>query len=88
MKTNDIKKGTEIKTKQLGFPVSGVMMDSKKGNTRMIKTNGSEVGMFDEMGSVYATDIIAAKNSDGVWEDVEHTDKQSKDADLRRLAGF
>ena len=88
MKTNDIKKGTEIKTKQLGTPVSGVMMDNLKGNTRMIKTNGSEVGLFDEMGSVYSTDIILAKNSEGVWEEVEHTDKQSKDADFRRLAGF
>ena len=88
MKTNDIKKGTEIKTKQLGFPVSGVMMDSKKGNTRMIKTNGSEVGMFDEMGSVYATDIIAAKNSDGVWEDVEHTDKQLESVSMREQFGF
>ena len=88
MKTNDIKKGTEIKTKQLGTPVSGVMMDSLKGNTRMIKTNGSEVGMFDEIGSVYATDIIAAKNSDGEWEDVEHTDKQTKAESFRSAAGF
>ena len=88
MKTNDIKKGTEIRTKQLGVAVSGVMMDSLRGNTRLIKTNGSEVGMFDEIGSVYATDIISAKNSDGEWEDVEHTDKQGKDADFRRLAGF
>ena len=70
MKTNDIKKGTEIRTKQLGVSVSGIMMDSLKGNTRLIKTNGSEVGMFDSIGSVYATDIIAAKNSDGKWEDV------------------
>ena len=88
MKTNDIKKGTEIRTKQLGVSVSGIMMDSLKGNTRMIKTFGSEVGMFDEIGSVYATDIIMAVNSDGVWEDVEHTDKQTKNADFRRLAGF
>ena len=88
MKTNDIKKGTEIKTKQLGVPVSGVMMDNLKGNTRMIKTNGSEVCLFDEMGSVYSTDIILAKNSEGVWEEVEHTDKQSKSADFRSAAGF
>ena len=88
MKTNDIKKGTEIRTKQLGVSVSGVMMDNLKGNTRLIKTKGSEVGMFDEIGSVYATDIIMAVNSDGVWEDVEHTDKQTKNADFRRLAGF
>ena len=88
MKTNDIKKGMEIKTSQLGVLVSGVMMDNLKGNTRLIKTHGSEVGLFDEIGSVYATDIIAAKNSDGKWEDVEHTDKQTKNADFRRLAGF
>ena len=88
MKTNDIKKGTEIRTKQLGVSVSGVMMDSLKGNTRLIKTFGSEVGMFDEVGSVYATDIIMSVNSEGVWEDVEHTDKQAKSADFRRLAGF
>ena len=88
MKTNDIKKGTEIKTKQLGASVSGVMMDSLRGNTRMIKTNGSEIGMFDEIGSVYSTDILMAENSEGIWEDVEHTDKQGKDADFRRLAGF
>ena len=88
MKTNDIKKGTNIRTKQLGVSVNGVMMDSLKGNTRLIKTFGSEIGLFDEIGSVYSTDIIMAENSDGVWEDIEHTDKQSKDADFRRLAGF
>ena len=88
MKTNDIKKGTEIKTKQLGASVSGVMMDNLKGNTRLIKTFGSEIGMFDEVGSVYSTDIIMAENSEGIWEDVEHTDKQTSNADFRRLAGF
>ena len=88
MKTNDIKKGTEIRTKQLGVSVNGIMMDNARGNTRLIKTFGSEIGMFDEVGSVYATDIIMAVNSEGVWEDVEHTDKQAKSADFRRLAGF
>ena len=88
MTTNDIKKGMRVRTTQLGAPVTGVMLDSLKGNTRLIETKGSEVGLFDEMGSVYATDIIAAKNSDGEWEEVEHTDKQGKDADFRRLAGF
>ena len=77
-----------IRTKQLGSVVNGIMMDNLKGNTRLIETFGSEVGLFDEIGSVYATDIIAARNSDGDWEDVEHTDKQGKDADFRRLAGF
>ena len=88
MKTNDIKKGTEVKTVQLGTPVSGVMMDNLKGNIRMIKTHGSEVGMFDEIGSVYATDIVSARNSEGDWEDVEHTDKQTQAQSFRSLAGF
>ena len=88
MKTNDIKKGTMIRTKQLGSVVNGIMMDNLKGNTRLIETFGSEVGLFDEIGSVYATDIVSARNSEGDWEDVEHTDKQSKSADFRRLAGF
>ena len=63
-------------------------MDNLKGNTRLIKTHGSEVGLFDEMGSVYATDIILAKNSDGMWVDVEHTDKQTQAESFRSAAGF
>ena len=88
MVTNDIKKGTKIRTKQLGVTVSGVMMDNLKGNTRLIKTNGSEVGLFDEVGSVYAADITMAENSEGMWEDVELTDKQIKSIQTREQFGF
>ena len=88
MKTNDIKKGTNIRTKQLGVSVSGIMMDNARGNTRLIKTNGSEVGLFDEIGSVYATDIVMAENSEGIWEDVEYTDKQIKSIKMREQLGF
>ena len=77
MKTNDIKKGMRVRTTQLGAPVTGIMMDSKKGNTRLIDTKGSEVGLFDEMGSVYAYDIVAAE-VDGEWVNIEHTEKQLK----------
>ena len=58
MKTNDIKKGMKIRVTNLGTPVSGVMMDNLKGNTRLVEVKGSEIGMFDEMGSVYVSDII------------------------------
>jgi hypothetical protein len=75
IKTNDIKKGTKIKSKQLGVPVTGIMLDNKKGNTRLVDVKGSEVGLFDEMGSVYSHDIILAE-IDGVWKSVEHTEKQ------------
>ena len=88
MKTNDIKKGTNIRTKQLVVSVSGVMMDSLKGNTRLIKTFGSEIGMYDEIGSVYATDITHAENSEGLWEDVEYTDKQIRAIKMREQFGF
>jgi hypothetical protein len=77
MTTNEIKKGMKIKSVQLGVPVTGIMMDNLKGNTRMIKTNGSEVGMFDSTGSVYAYDIILVE-VDGNWVEVTHTEKQLK----------
>ena len=77
MKTNDIKKGMRIKTVQLGSPVTGEMRDNLKGNTRFIHTNGSEVGLYDEMGSVYAYDIIEVEVN-GQWVKVEHTPKQLK----------
>ena len=88
MKTNDIKKGTMIKTKQLGAIVNGIMMDSLKGNTRLLETFGSEVGLFDEMGSVYATDIVSARNSEGDWEEVEHTNKQLESVSMREQFGL
>ena len=77
MKTNDIKKGMNIKTGQLGTPVSGVMLDNQRGNTRLVDVKGSEIGMFDEMGSVYAYDILMVE-VDGKWEEVEHTEAQLK----------
>tara|TARA_R110002074_G_scaffold350400_1_gene521411 strand:- start:115 stop:519 length:405 start_codon:yes stop_codon:yes gene_type:complete len=77
MTTNEIKKGMKVRTTQLGAPVTGVMLDSLKGNTRLIETKGSEVGLFDEMGSVYSYDIVAAE-VDGEWIPIEHTEKQLK----------
>ena len=77
MLTNDIKKGMKIKSIQLGVPVTGIMMDNMRGNTRLVNVKGSEVGLYDEMGSVYSHDIISVE-VDGVWEDVEHTMKQTE----------
>ena len=77
IKTNDIKKGTKVKTAQLGALVTGIMADNKKGNTRLIDVKGSEVGLFDEIGSVYSHDIVAVE-VDGEWKVVEHTPKQLK----------
>jgi hypothetical protein len=75
MKTNEIKKGMRIKSVQLGAPVTGIMMDNMRGNTRMVSTKGSEVGLFDETGSIYSHDIVLVETDSG-WEEVEHTEKQ------------
>ena len=86
MTTNEIKKGMKILSKQLGVPVSGTMMDNKKGNTRMIQTNGTAVGMFNAMGSGYSHDIIEYQDEDGFWHTVEHTEAQLKlKQQIRRL---
>ena len=69
MKTNDIKKGMNIKTGQLGTPVSGVMLDNLRGNTRLVDVKGSEVGMFDEMGSIYSREVLKVFRDDN-WQQV------------------
>ena len=78
MKTNDIKKGTKIKSVQLGVPVTGIMMDNLRGNIRLVDARGSEVGMFDEIGSIYSHDIILAQDENGEWQEVEHTPAQNE----------
>ena len=77
MKTNEIKKGMKVRTGQLGAPVTGIMMDNMRGDTRMVDVKGSEIGMFDEMGSIYSHDIVQVE-VDGEWKDVEHTENQRK----------
>ena len=77
MKTNEIKKGMKIKVSLLGMPVTGIMMDNMKGNTRLVDVKGSEIKLFDEMGSVYSHDISMVEVEEK-WIRVEHTDNQMK----------
>ncbi len=58
-----IKKGTKLITKQLGVPTRAIAMESiKQGRgfktTLLVDVKGSDIGLFDEMGSVYVQDII------------------------------
>ena len=72
MKPNDIKKGWNLKTKQLGSITSAIMLDSKKGTIRYADVKGSEVGLFDEMGSIYVWDIVQAQDpKTGKWHKVD-----------------
>ena len=88
MVTNEIKKGTTVRMNHLGPIVSGTMLDSKKGNTRLVQIDGSKIGLFNEAGSVYAYNIVEAQNADGQWEKVEHTEAQKKLAVTVSELGF
>ena len=74
----DLKKGQEIKSDQLGpgVLISGKLLESPlqgRGirKTILIDAKGSEVGLFDEAGSVYSHNIKLAK-IDGSWKVVTH----------------
>ena len=58
-----IQKGTKLITNQLGVPTRAVAMESiKQGKgfkkTLLVDVKGSDIGLFDEMCSVYVQDII------------------------------
>ena len=76
VKYGDLKKNDQIRSKQLGptLPVSGKLLESPKQGrglkrTILIWSNGSEIGMFDEGGSVWATDVVEVFRS-GAWHRV------------------
>jgi len=77
----DLKKNDEVRTTQLGPPVTGKLLESPvqgKGVKRaiLIMSNGSEVGLFNDHGSVYAHDVAEVKR-DGSWQHV--TDQPKND---------
>lgn len=72
MKTNDIKKGMRVYLSQ-GW--EGTMKDNLKGNRRMVEVEG----IYTEIGSVYAHDILGVLDVDkGEWVLIEHTPAQLK----------
>ena len=74
----DLKKGQEIKISQLHpfILCSGKLLESPKQGkgikkTILIDAKGSELGFFDEAGSIYSHQIKLAK-VDGDWKAVTH----------------
>jgi hypothetical protein len=70
----DLKKKDEVRTTQLGTPVSGKLLESPKQGRGLkyailIFSKGTEIGMFDESGSVYASDVAEVLR-DGTWHQV------------------
>lgn len=70
----DLKKGDKLKTTQMGSPVTSFLLESPKQgrgtkSVVLVDTKGSELGMFDECGSVYAQDVVSVYR-DELWHDV------------------
>ena len=70
----DLKKKDQVRTTQLGAPITGKLLESPKQgrglkSTILIWSKGSESGMFDEAGSVYA-DQVTEVLRDGSWHQV------------------
>lgn len=79
--TNEIKKGVRVALKN---GMRGIMADNMRGNRRMVDVKGAGVGLFDEIGSVYAHDIVHTLDDGEDLYDarggqlVEHTPAQVK----------
>jgi hypothetical protein len=76
IKAIELKKGDTIKSNQLGVETSGIVMESPKQGrgikkTLLINVKGSEVGLFDECGSVYMYQITKVFK-DNIWQSVSH----------------
>jgi len=72
----DLKKGDRIMHSHLGTSpaVSGVIKESPKQGrgvkkTILVDVKGSEVGMFDEMGSIYSREVLKVFRDDN-WQQV------------------
>ena len=73
----DLKKGDKILHSHLGTSpaVSGYIMESPRQgrgvkSTILVDVKGSEVGLFDEIGSIYSKEIIEVER-DGSWQRVD-----------------
>jgi hypothetical protein len=77
----DVKKGARVLLAN-GWEAD-VLDNTVNAHTRMCNVHG----MYEEMGSVYSTDIVAVKMGNG-WVRVQHTPGQTKAASNRGNWGF
>ena len=77
---SELKKGDKIMHSHMGTSpaVSGVVMESPKQGrgvkkTLLVKVMGSEVGMFDEIGSIYSNEVMEVER-DGAWLKVDQNE--------------
>jgi len=79
MNIKEIKKGDKILHCHMGSQplVSGIVKESPivgRGirSTLLVKVMGSEVGLFDDIGSIYTKEILKVFRDDN-WLPVEHS---------------
>ena len=77
IKFSELKKGDRIMHSHMGTKpaVSGYIMESPRQgrgvkSTILVDVKGSEVGMFDEIGSIYSNQIMMVKR-DERWHKVD-----------------
>ena len=75
MKVSELKKNDIILSKQLGIPIKGKLVESPRQGkgikkTILIYAYGEDIGMFNEYGSIYTTDILKVKRNNN-WINVE-----------------
>lgn len=78
----DVRKGTRVVLRN-GWEAE-VMDNLTNRATRMCKVFGD----YEEMGSVYSTDIVSARMPDGIWHVVTHSPKALATAQARTAWGF
>ena len=79
-KFSELKKGDKIMHSHMGTSptVSGIVMESPKQGrgvkkTLLVKVMGSEVGMFDEIGSIYSNEVMEVER-DSAWLKVDQNE--------------
>ena len=91
IKYKNLKKGDMIRSTQLGNPISGKLLESPKQGrglkkTILIFTNGEDMGLHAESGSIYAHQLTEVVRN-GSWHQVTGQPKtQDQDAMLDQLA--
>ena len=84
IKYKNLKKGDMIRSVQLGTPISGKLLESPKQGrglkkTILIFTNGEDMGLHAEAGSIYAHQLTEVVR-EGAWlKVIDSPDTQSYD---------
>ena len=85
MQAKDVRKGAYVRLRN---GMEATLLDNQvRRATRLAYVFGSKVGLYDEAGSVYTSDILAVRTGHA-WEPVEHSAATLELASARAAWGF